>query len=1052
MLFRNKQLLLSILLMLIVALTFWLSSRYPALNEKAMMGDQTAVSGIAFDVVIPVENTAVWWEKVTFNFINWAYTNKQGMTFGLLFAAVLMLLITQLRKKQFKNPFANSLFGMVMGAPLGVCVNCAAPIADGVHRAGGRLETSLAMMVSSPTLNVIVISMLITLFPLHMVLLKLGFTLVFVLLIIPLLVHFLVNKKAQNLSFSDPLAKTSNEMENPFGIDDVIIDTQMTWLSALRWVIVRFLKHLWYIIKIAVPLMLLAGLLGSVVISFVPWDLVSNLDVNLQWEWSVLSMIVIALIAAFLPVPMAFDVVIVAVLMASGLPIRYSMILLFTLGIFSVYPWLLIKRSVSSKFAWAFFFSVVVFGFFAGVSGHLYHNWYWQKQLPKIITSLSESKQEAPNKMIYFPKNEEITFEELQQLKENVLVPRGLFKDSMNGITIDAIPFFSNSEVYDELFTPIEGPDLGVLLPNSFSLLNLFEPFGASASISVGDIQKDGRQDLIFAREEGVYLYVNKGDGKFGLNALNLDGLAKRYYSAALVDLNNDSWLDIFITTYKEGNYVLHNQNGSFEQSEAQLIPNFKDAMITTSPSFGDINGDGKLDVFLGNWTLGRNNSAFHSLNDSRNALLMSEKDDYILKGMPGLSGETFSTIISDLNNDGYADVYAGNDFKIPDFFYLGNGKGDLRMVNLSDSLYEQTPSTTMSISSADLNNDLIPELFIDQITLEAVEDKDFFYEAELSDCDKIQDSSYRKYCQDLIPIYRNLTKSAKKMDASFCPSGWENDCYSAILSSKIIVEKDLGPNSLMAGAFPDGLSELKDIYKYDRDKRASVSKEDIDKYLRQQRQNNVLLVQDKNKRYIDKAKDWGVEHAGWGWNAQFEDFDNDEYQDLFITNGYCSVPKWYSNVFYKNIEGERMENQSQQTGLNSRFPSNAWCSIDYDNDGDLDIILAPFIGPAVIYRNNTNFSKNSIAFELNDNSGNYFGINSRVYIYYGSENSKHQMREVQIAGGNKSFNSSTVYFGLNGFEKVTKLKVVWSTGEETEINHDFNTGSKYIIKRGEVN
>jgi uncharacterized membrane protein (DUF441 family) len=87
MVLKNKQLLLSILLMVIVALTFWLSSRYPALNQKAMMGDQTAVSGIAFDVVIPVEPTDVWWEKVTFNFINWAYTNKQGMSFGLLFAA-----------------------------------------------------------------------------------------------------------------------------------------------------------------------------------------------------------------------------------------------------------------------------------------------------------------------------------------------------------------------------------------------------------------------------------------------------------------------------------------------------------------------------------------------------------------------------------------------------------------------------------------------------------------------------------------------------------------------------------------------------------------------------------------------------------------------------------------------------------------------------------------------------------------------------------------------------------------------------------------------------
>jgi uncharacterized membrane protein YraQ (UPF0718 family) len=1052
MIFRNKQLSISILLMIVVALTFWLSSRYPALNEKAMMGDQTAVSGIAFNVVIPVTEASAWWEKITYNFVNWAYTNKQGMTFGLLFAAVLMLLITQLRKKQFENPFANSLLGMVIGAPLGVCVNCAAPIADGMHRSGGRLETSLAMMVSSPTLNVIIISMLIALFPLHMVVLKLVFTLVFVLLVIPLLVHFLVNKKARKLSLSDPLVKTSKEMKNPFGIDDVIVDTEMTWLAALQWVIVRFLKHLWYIIKIAVPLMLLAGLLGSAVITFVPWDLVSSLDIALDWEWSLLSMIVVALIAAFLPVPIAFDVVIVAVLMASGLPIRYSMILLFTLGIFSVYPWLLIKRSVSTSFAWAFFFSVVAFGLFAGASGHLYHNWYWQKQLPKMISALSESKHDKLNKLFYSPVSDILSSDELDQLKSSAFAPINVYKDSINRVSISAVPFFINSDEHEKLFTPIEGPNFGVLLPNSFSLLNLYEPFSSSASISVGDVNKDGREDVIFAREEGVYLYVNKGNGEFALQALNTDEIAARFYSAAFVDLNNDSWLDIFITTFKGGNYVLYNQRGSFDPSVAKLVPNLKDAALTTSPSFGDINRDGKLDVFLGNWTLGRNNYPLYSMDASQNALLMSNEDSFKLQGMPGLSGETFSTIISDLNNDGFVDVFAGNDFKIPDFFYLGNGTEKLTMVKPGDGLYDQIPNTTMSISTADLNNDLIPELFIDQITNAADTDKDLFYEAELSDCDEIQDSAYKKYCQELIPIYRNLTKSSNKMDASFCPIGWGSECYSAILASKIVMEKDLGPNSKLADAFPNDLKELKWMYKYDREKRFPLNKKDLINYLPQQSETNVLLVQQENKEYLDKAKDWGVEKAGWAWNAQFEDFDNDEFQDLFITNGYSTNPKWYSNVFYKNVEGKRMENKSLETGLNSRIPSNAWCSIDYDNDGDLDIVLAPFVGPAVIYRNNTNSSKNSIAFALNDEVGNYYGLNSRVYIYYGSESSKHQMREVQIAGGNKSFNSSTVYFGLNDFEKINKLKVVWSTGEETVINREFNAGSKYIIKRGEIN
>lgn len=1050
---KNKQLLLSILLMLIVVLTFWLSSRYPALNEKAMMGDQTAVSGIAFNVVLPVESTDAWWEKVTFNFVNWAYTNKQGMTFGLLFAAVLMLLITQLRKTEFKSSFSNSLMGMVIGAPLGVCVNCAAPIADGMHRAGGRLETSLAMMVSSPTLNVIIISMLIALFPIHMVLMKLVFTVLFVLIVIPLLVHFLVNKKARKLPISDPLVKTAQEMKNPFGVDDVVIDKQMSWFSALKWVIIRFLKHLWYIIKIALPLMLLAGLLGSAVITFVPWDLLSNLDLSLKFEWSLLSMIVVALIAAFLPVPIAFDVVIVAVLMAGGLPIRYSMILLFILGIFSVYPWLLIRRSVSLKFAWVFFFMVVLFGLLAGVSGHVYHDWYWKNQLPKMIDFLKESKEKPANKLSYFPEVDNLSTDQLNQLKESALTPVDVFQDSTQGISVKAIPFVSNSDADDgPLFTEIEGPDLGLLLPNSFSLLNLYEPFAGTASIGVGDVQKDGRPDIIFARREGVYLFLNKGNGKFGKQTVNIEGINTNYYSSAnLVDLNNDSWLDIFICTFGGGNYVLYSQQGSFDQSKAQLVLNLNRAHFTAAPAFGDLNRDGKLDIFLGNWTLGRSNYPFYSMHASSNALLLSQADSFEIQEMSGVAGETYSTIISDLNDDGLVDLFAGNDFAIPDFFYLGDGKGGLREVTLADSLYEKTPQTTMSISSADLDNDLTPELFIDQITFEAAEN-DLFYEAELSDCDEIKDPKYKKYCQELIPIFRQLTKSSNKMDASFCPDGWESDCFAAILTSKIIAEKNLGPESDLVNAFPDDLKELKWLYQYDREKRYSFERKDMGSYIKQQNESNVLLVKDKNNRYIDKAKDWGIELSGWAWNAQFADFDNDEFQDLFITNGYGMIPKWYSNVFYKNIEGKRMENKSQETGLNSRIPSNAWCSIDYDNDGDLDLVLAPLVGPAVIYRNNTNSSKNSIAFELKDEVGNYYGVNSRIYIYYGAKDSKHQMREVQIAGGNKSFNSSTVHFGLNEFEKITKLKVVWSTGEVTELKQDFKAGNKYIINRQKIN
>ena len=69
------------------------------------------------------------------------------MTFGIIFGAILMLLISLLKKKSTESGFGNTLIGMIVGAPLGVCVNCAAPIAKGLYAGGARVEMMLAAML-----------------------------------------------------------------------------------------------------------------------------------------------------------------------------------------------------------------------------------------------------------------------------------------------------------------------------------------------------------------------------------------------------------------------------------------------------------------------------------------------------------------------------------------------------------------------------------------------------------------------------------------------------------------------------------------------------------------------------------------------------------------------------------------------------------------------------------------------------------------------------------------------------------------------------------------
>ncbi len=1047
-LLKNKPLLLSFFLLAVIAAIFWSTSRYPALNEKALMGDQTMISGIAFDELVPLSKADVWWKKVIFNFINWAYTNKQGMTFGLLFASVLMLIISQLRERQFNNKFANALLGMIIGAPLGVCVNCAAPIADGFHRSGGRLEMALAMLVSSPTLNVIVLSMLFALFPFYMVAIKVGLTLLFVLLVIPSMVHFLSDRKVL-LTSNDVLSKKTQKLANPFDLEVTLVDEKMSWFASIKWVVIQYFRHLWLILKIALPLMLLAGFLGSLVITFVPWDLLSQIDLQLPFIWSILSMLAVALLAAFLPVPIAFDIIITAVLLASGLPARFSLILLFALGIFSVYPWLLIKQSVSSKFAWVFYAMVVIFGLLAGVIGHTYHNWYWNKQLPIILETLNQSESTKPKTLYYKPEGDRILTEEAaKNLKRDALTTIPVLEDSLRNIKIEKTLFnLDKKSPSSEQFERIEGNEVGLNLPNNFSVIQFKDPFAAAPGMSVGDVNKDGYTDLIIASYTTVQLYINDGKGKFYLQNIPLDQVSSYFYEVvALVDLDNDTWLDIFISTYRNGNFVLYSNEGYFTSDNIKKLPNNSEAILTKAPAFGDLNQDGFLEIFLGNWTLGKNNFPSYSMIAADNAILFGKEEGYELQNMGRLAGESLSTLIADLNNDGKADLFVGNDFSIPDYFYLGDGKGGLKKVKAKDDLYEQTTKTTMSIALADLDNDLVPEIFLDQISARVSDKIGGANNMQLSDCSEILDPHYRKFCEEFIPIHSKISRASIKIDPSLCPPGWEEDCYASLLTSKLIAEKDIGPESKLCKQFPNSWAEMKWIYAYDREKRYDYDIEKVEQEdLWQQSDKNTLLVVNEENKYIDQAKAWGVEYSGWAWNGQFADFDNDQYQDLYVTNGFLSSTKKYSNVFYKNMEGKTMKNHSSSSGLDSKMPAHAWCKFDFDNDGDLDIILPPAIGPAILYRNNYS-GNNSLAIQLNDQIGNAFGIGSKVYIYYGDD--KHQMQEILAGGGSQSFNEAIVWFGLGKYTSVSRIKIVWSTGEETLLEKDLESGAKYTISR----
>jgi uncharacterized membrane protein YraQ (UPF0718 family) len=357
-LIENKRVLFVLAVIIVTAVTFWSGSRYPSLDEKAIMGGSAQLEDpLSFEASIQIQPSDSASRRILYTTINWIETNLEGMAFGLMIGACLLTLIGMIPARGHSNGFVNTLIGVAVGAPLGVCVNCSAPVAKGMHDGGARLETTLATMFSSPTLNIVVLTMLFAIFPLYLTVIKLVLTLTFILLVMPLLARW-VFKDERMQTYDDTVCAVPSP---PAVANDESV------LAAIRGASILIGRNLAYVVIRTVPLMLLAGFLGAVVVHLLP------LPTLLDYEPGIVSVSVVALIGIFLPVPVAFDVVLVAVLVSAGAPMIYSMTLLFTLGIFSVYPFFIIWSTISRRVALVLTVVLVGLGLIGGIIAENVH-------------------------------------------------------------------------------------------------------------------------------------------------------------------------------------------------------------------------------------------------------------------------------------------------------------------------------------------------------------------------------------------------------------------------------------------------------------------------------------------------------------------------------------------------------------------------------------------------------------------------------------------------------------------------------------------------------
>jgi len=144
--------------------------------------------------------------------------------------------------------------------------------------------------------------------------------------------------------------------------------TGPNWLQSSGSTLGLYLKNLGRVVLFTVPLMLLAGVLGATSAELLPTN-------SIPLQVSVLGIVAVALMGTFVPVPVAFDVGLAFVLMSHGVAMPYVVTLLCTLGGFSIYPFMIVGRTVSWNTAIKLFAAIVILGVLAGLgTSFAYHS------------------------------------------------------------------------------------------------------------------------------------------------------------------------------------------------------------------------------------------------------------------------------------------------------------------------------------------------------------------------------------------------------------------------------------------------------------------------------------------------------------------------------------------------------------------------------------------------------------------------------------------------------------------------------------------------------
>ena len=193
----------------------------------------------------------------------------------------------------------------------------------------------------------------------------------------------------------------------------------------------------------------------------------------------------------------------------------------------------------------------------------------------------------------------------------------------------------------------------------------------------------------------------------------------------------------------------------------------------------------------------------------------------------------------------------------------------------------------------------------------------------------------------------------------------------------------------------------------------------------------NPFFVNNGDGKFINLAKELGIENTGWGWGARFFDADHDMDEDLYVVNGMSlTIGLGDKNFFFENREGFFWD-VSADLGVNNEAEARGLEVFDFDMDGDLDMLVGNRQAPLSFYQNTWMESNpdnsNWIQIQLEGTTSNKNGVGSIVEI-----NCEGRFYYRQHSGVNLFGQSiKPIHFGLAGHDQVDEIAVIWPTGQK---------------------